>query len=198
MRDRGRDTGRERSRLRAGVQYGTQSWVSRITPWAEGRHPTTEPPRCPYTLHVLSTCTCFSHFPISLLCFLTHLHLWSSYPVCKSSLFKWCNRMLTSLVLNTILFGNICLSGILIAIHFQNTFLNITGFLVNTSCVQVFLLHCCHIIAVVLWRRTIYMLSFEVVWSFSLFLSWFVIWSGLACSDFCDVSYQLCDKLPNM
>ena len=30
-----------------GAPRGTQSWVFRITPWAEGRRQTTEPPRDP-------------------------------------------------------------------------------------------------------------------------------------------------------
>ena len=30
-----------------GARHGTQSWDSRITPWAEGRHSTAEPPRHP-------------------------------------------------------------------------------------------------------------------------------------------------------
>ena len=33
-----------------GAQYRTQPWESRITLWAESRHSTTEPPRCPYSL----------------------------------------------------------------------------------------------------------------------------------------------------
>ena len=31
-----------------GAQCGTRSWDSRIMPWAEGRHQTTEPPRDPF------------------------------------------------------------------------------------------------------------------------------------------------------
>ena len=31
-----------------GARYGTQSWDSRITPWAEGRHSNAEPPKCPF------------------------------------------------------------------------------------------------------------------------------------------------------
>ena len=31
-----------------GARRGTGSRVSRITPWAEGRGSTAEPPRCPY------------------------------------------------------------------------------------------------------------------------------------------------------
>ena len=47
-RERGRDTGRERSRLHApGARRGIRSWVSRITPWAKGRHQTAAPPRDP-------------------------------------------------------------------------------------------------------------------------------------------------------
>ena len=46
-RERGRDPGRGRSRLHA----GSLTWDSipglRITPWAEGRCSTTEPPRDP-------------------------------------------------------------------------------------------------------------------------------------------------------
>ena len=49
MRDteRGRDTSRGRSRLHAGSRCGTRSQDSRITPWAEGRRQTAEPPRDP-------------------------------------------------------------------------------------------------------------------------------------------------------
>ena len=32
-----------------GAQCGTSSWGPRITPWAEGRHLTAEPPRRPMT-----------------------------------------------------------------------------------------------------------------------------------------------------
>ena len=47
-RERGRDTGRGRSRLHAsGARCGTQSRVSRIAPWAKGRHQTAAPPRDP-------------------------------------------------------------------------------------------------------------------------------------------------------
>ena len=57
-----RDTEREREREREreaeaqaegeagstqGARRGTLSWVSRITPWAEGRHQTAEPPALP-------------------------------------------------------------------------------------------------------------------------------------------------------
>ena len=45
-RERGRDTGRGRSRLHAGSLTPTRSWVSGITPWAEGRCSPTEPSRC--------------------------------------------------------------------------------------------------------------------------------------------------------
>ena len=52
-----RDTERERevetqAKREAGSMQeawcGTRSWDPRITPWAKGRHSTTEPPRCPY------------------------------------------------------------------------------------------------------------------------------------------------------
>ena len=59
MRDieRGRDIGRERSRVHAGSPTVTQSRVSRITPWAKGKHLTAEPPRDP--LHIyLERCFC--------------------------------------------------------------------------------------------------------------------------------------------
>ena len=47
-RERGRDTGRGRSRLHApGAPRGIQSRVSRIAPWAKGRHQTAAPPRDP-------------------------------------------------------------------------------------------------------------------------------------------------------
>ena len=47
-RERRRDTGRGRSRLHApGARYGIRSWVSRIAPWAKGRHQTTATPRDP-------------------------------------------------------------------------------------------------------------------------------------------------------
>ncbi|CAK7291216.1 DNA repair protein RAD51 homolog 3 [Vulpes lagopus] len=47
-RERGRDTGRGRSRLHApGVQRGIRSRVSRIVPWAKGRHQATAPSRNP-------------------------------------------------------------------------------------------------------------------------------------------------------
>ena len=50
-RERGRDTGRGRSRLHApGARCGIRSWVSRITPWAKGRHQTAAPPRDPLFL----------------------------------------------------------------------------------------------------------------------------------------------------
>ena len=43
-RGRGRDIGKERSRLHA----GNGTWDSRITPWAESRRSTAEPPGHPY------------------------------------------------------------------------------------------------------------------------------------------------------
>ena len=47
-RERGRNTGRGRSSLHApGARCGIRSWVSRIAPWAKGRHQTTAPPRDP-------------------------------------------------------------------------------------------------------------------------------------------------------
>ena len=49
-RERGRDIGRGRSRLHApGAQRGIRSRVSRIAPWAKGRHQTAAPPRDPYS-----------------------------------------------------------------------------------------------------------------------------------------------------
>ena len=50
QRERGRDTGRGKSRLHAGSPMGYSIPGSWITPWAEGRCSTTEPPRCPYHL----------------------------------------------------------------------------------------------------------------------------------------------------
>ena len=44
-----------------GARHGTRSWISRITPWAEGRHLTAEPPRLP----------CFCDFYLDML-------LWSN------------------------------------------------------------------------------------------------------------------------
>ena len=44
-RERGRDAGRGRNRLHAGSPTWTRSRDSRITPRAEGRGQTTEPPR---------------------------------------------------------------------------------------------------------------------------------------------------------
>ena len=41
-----------------GAHCGTQSWDSRITPWSEGRHSTTEPPRRPshgFEMHGMQT-----------------------------------------------------------------------------------------------------------------------------------------------
>ena len=35
-----------------GAPCGTRSWDSRITPWAEGRNSTTEPPRCPKKVYL--------------------------------------------------------------------------------------------------------------------------------------------------
>ena len=47
-RERGRDTGRGRSRLHEpGARRGIRSRVSRIAPWAKGRHQTAAPPRDP-------------------------------------------------------------------------------------------------------------------------------------------------------
>ncbi|CAK7310509.1 hypothetical protein VULLAG_LOCUS15445 [Vulpes lagopus] len=47
-KERGRDIGRGRSRLHApGARRGTRSQVSRIAPWAKGRHQTAAPPRDP-------------------------------------------------------------------------------------------------------------------------------------------------------
>ena len=46
-RERGRDTGRGRSCLHAGSLIGTRSWVSRITPWAEGGAKPLSHPGCP-------------------------------------------------------------------------------------------------------------------------------------------------------
>ena len=60
MRDTDTEKERERQREREaetqeegeagsmpGAQHGTQSWDSRITPWAKGRRQTAEPPRDP-------------------------------------------------------------------------------------------------------------------------------------------------------
>ena len=42
------DTGRGRSRLHApGARRGIRSQISRIAPWAKGRHQTAAPPRDP-------------------------------------------------------------------------------------------------------------------------------------------------------
>ena len=50
-RERGRDTQAEgEASSTQGACHGTQSGDSRIMPWAEGRHPTAEPPRCPIYL----------------------------------------------------------------------------------------------------------------------------------------------------
>ena len=49
-RERGGDTGRGRSRFHAGAWCGTQSRDSRITPWAESKRSTAEPPRCPHIM----------------------------------------------------------------------------------------------------------------------------------------------------
>ena len=48
QRGRGRDTGTGRSRLPAGSPMWDSIPDPGITPWAEGRRSTTEPPRCPY------------------------------------------------------------------------------------------------------------------------------------------------------
>ena len=54
-RERGRDIGRGRSRLHApGARRGIRSRVSRIAPWAKGRHQTAAPPRDP-TLEFLTS-----------------------------------------------------------------------------------------------------------------------------------------------
>ena len=54
-RERGRDTDRERSRLHASeARCGILSWVSRIAPWAKGRHQTAAPPRDPLNSDSLS------------------------------------------------------------------------------------------------------------------------------------------------
>ena len=45
--ERGRDTGRGRSRLHAGSPMQDLIPDPRIPTWAEGSHPTAEPPRCP-------------------------------------------------------------------------------------------------------------------------------------------------------
>ena len=46
LRERGRDTQAEgEAGTMLGALRGTRSWVSRITPWAEGGRPTAEPPR---------------------------------------------------------------------------------------------------------------------------------------------------------
>ena len=50
-RERHRDTGRGRSRLHApGAQCGIRSRISRIVPWAKGRHQTAAPPRDPHVV----------------------------------------------------------------------------------------------------------------------------------------------------
>ena len=46
-RERGRDTGGGEAGSMPGARRGTRSRDSRITPWAEGRHLTAEPPRDP-------------------------------------------------------------------------------------------------------------------------------------------------------
>ena len=45
MRDRERGAETQAEGEAGSMQGGTQSWDSRITPWAEGRHSITEPPR---------------------------------------------------------------------------------------------------------------------------------------------------------
>ena len=40
-----------------GAQCGIWYQDPRITPWAESRHSTTEPPRCPYKLSLLEVAT---------------------------------------------------------------------------------------------------------------------------------------------
>ena len=53
--ERERKRGRDRSRLHApGVRRGTRSRVSRIAPWAKGRHQTSAPPGDPQLLTLLS------------------------------------------------------------------------------------------------------------------------------------------------
>ena len=48
MRDTEAETQAEREAgSMQGAQCGTQSWDSRIMPWAKGRRQTTEPPRDP-------------------------------------------------------------------------------------------------------------------------------------------------------
>ena len=50
MRDREREAETEaegEAGSTQGARCRTQSWVSRITPWAKGRHLTSEPPRDP-------------------------------------------------------------------------------------------------------------------------------------------------------
>ena len=57
MRDREREREREAEREAGsmqGAQRGTQSHDSRITPWAEGRHLTAEPPRHPPHMFILN------------------------------------------------------------------------------------------------------------------------------------------------
>ena len=71
QRERGRDTGRGRSRLHApGARPGIWSRVSRIAPWAKGRHQIAAPPRDPWHWslvrapgQVLSG-TCLVHSPL--------------------------------------------------------------------------------------------------------------------------------------
>ena len=46
MRDREAEAEGEAGSMQE-VQCMTRSWISRIMPWAEGRCPTTEPPRSP-------------------------------------------------------------------------------------------------------------------------------------------------------
>ena len=45
-----------------GTRRGTRSWVSRITPWAEGRRSIAEPPRHP--IFEISNVTCQLQFPV--------------------------------------------------------------------------------------------------------------------------------------
>ena len=69
-RERGRDTGRGRSRLHApGARCGIRSRVSRIAPWAKGRHQTAAPPRDPNIKIFYSTSWGRKVIPVSFLCF---------------------------------------------------------------------------------------------------------------------------------
>ena len=63
-----RDTEREpetQAGSQRGTGCGTQSQDSRITPWAEGRCSTTEPPRCPKWITFLFPCA-LSHYHLEL------------------------------------------------------------------------------------------------------------------------------------